>query len=431
MNYFDLLMAGHAIVLVVALYQLRPCALLLAGNNMLVAHALSGFERWGRPSSAWFIPSYVFSEENLGTAAALMAISLASLVGSSFLSRKNQARIGPETPAVTRWVLAGIGLYLIALLGARSSILTGGYAGGAVVRYNLEIAGGHVLILSLLVYELARRRLLGNISALRAFLVMLAVALTQYSKGVVGITTGYLIVSAIVMMPHTGSAKRITSMARICVLILAVVSLSSVVRGTRAALHEGGTETVKAFVQGALETEDTPEEERSGGAMASTNASQSAKHMLMCITLYDGGISRAWRSIYDVVEYTFMPSFLADYFGWQRSINAPWELADYFIHGGGINILGELYWNGGFLCAFIMILVITFFCFKVDTRYRSSPFWLMMMSQFAPTFLMGYGYGFAQISRGAINALVVMGAYVIFKGAMGGVPKFWPQAAAR
>jgi hypothetical protein len=415
-------------MLLIALYQLRPCALLLAGNNLLVARALSGFERWGQAAHASYIPSYVFSIDNLNTAAVLMAISLASLVGISTVSRNAHARIGSETPGVPRWALVAIGAYLIALLGARSSILTGGYAGEADIRYNLELAGGHVLILSLLLYELIRRRLLSTISAGRAFLVMLVVGLTQYSKGVVGITTGYLIVSAIILVPHTNSPKRFGNMARICVLILAVVSLSSLVRGTRAALHEGGADAVKTFFEGALGTKDAFQDENSGNVETSTNAGQSATHMLMCIALYDSGVSREWRSIYDVVEYTFLPSVVAEHFGWQRSINAPWELADHFIHGGGINILGELYWNGGYLCAVLMILAITFFCFQVDTRYRAGPFWLMMMSQFAPTFLMGYGYGFAQISRGAINALVVVVAYTILKGFMVQVPKISQEA---
>lgn len=74
-------------------------------------------------------------------------------------------------------------------------------------------------------------------------------------------------------------------------------------------------------------------------------------------------------------------------------------------------MLGEFYWNGGFLCVVIMATALSFFCYVADRKYRASPFWLMMVSQFAPSFLMGYGYGFAQVARGAINGLLVAAAY--------------------
>jgi hypothetical protein len=60
-----------------------------------------------------------------------------------------------------------------------------------------------------------------------------------------------------------------------------------------------------------------------------------------------------------------------------------------------------------------MATALSFFCFVIDEKYRESPFWLMMLAQFAPSFFMGYGYGFAQVSRGAINGLLVA---VVYKG---------------
>jgi hypothetical protein len=133
--------------------------------------------------------------------------------------------------------------------------------------------------------------------------------------------------------------------------------------------------------------------------------------MLMCEALYDNGISRQWRSIYDVIEYTFKPSFLERWLGWERSIDSRWELGHYYTHLGGIFVLGEFYWNGGWLCVMVMVTLLSFFASIVDMRYRASPFWLMMLVQFAPSLLMGCGYGFAQISRGAINGLLATGTY--------------------
>ena len=88
--------------------------------------------------------------------------------------------------------------------------------------------------------------------------------------------------------------------------------------------------------------------------------------MLLCTTLYDSGSSRNWRSIYNVLEYTLMPSFLVRWLGWNRSIEPAWELASHFVHGGGINVLGELYWNGGLLCVAVVATAIAFFWSKVS-----------------------------------------------------------------
>lgn len=417
MNYFDLLMAGNAIVLAAALYQLRPATLLFAGNNMLVARALAGFERYGAPRSMRFLPIYVFSQENLDKAAVIMGISLAFLAAVTLIPRRGGVRIPPDTPAVPKAVLVLVGIYLLAFMVSRATIFSGGYAGGATVRFKLELAGEHVLMLSLLMYELARRRLLGLITARKAMLIMGVVGLIQYSQGVTGITTGYMFVSAVLLLPRTGGATRIKNMARVAAVMLAVLALAFVVRGTRTMLHREGAGAVEAFVQGALESEQS-REESSEGAESTANAGQSATHMLMCTTLYETGLSREWRSIIDVVEYTLKPSIFERLFDWRRSENATVELYRHFIHGGGINVLGELYWNGGYLCVLIMTAVITLFCFVVDTRYRASPFWLMIMSQFAPSFLMGYGYGFAQIARGASNGLLVVVTYKIVSSAL-------------
>ena len=414
MNHFDILTLGNAVIVVVALYQLRVCTLILAGNNMLVTVALGTMTRYGQPASQGFVPGYVFSDENLSTAFVIMAISLASLVGFTIVSARRRVRIGPEAPAVPRAVLIAIAAYLVAVMASSSTLFTGAYMVGQTQLYDMPLGGGHtVLICSLLVYELARRRLLFLITARKAFLLVFVIFVaTGFLKGGTGLPAGYLVTSAFLLLPRTGAARRLRNMVRITVALMAVVALSLTVRGVRASFHEEGMDAVRAFVESASGAEDA-QEARGEGLEATANASQYAAHMLECITLYDAGFSREWRSIYNVVEYTFKPSFLLKTFGWKRSIEAAWELADHFIQGGGIDVLGEFYWNGGFLCVVIMATALSFFCFVIDEKYRESPFWLMMLAQFAPSFFMGYGYGFAQVSRGAINGLLVA---VVYKG---------------
>jgi hypothetical protein len=418
-NHFDVLVLAFAGVALVALYQVRPCTFILAGNNLVVSRALSGIDRGGAPISQSYIPNYIFSPENLATAASILIIMLVALAASTLVFARKRARIGPDAPAVPRPILIGIALYLVAYAGARSTIFTGAYADSDLIRYDVELAGGHAFLCSLVLYELVRRRLLAQISARKAFGVMFLIFATiGYARGGTGLTTGYLVASAILLLPRTGTARRVENLFRIGAMLAGILALSFVVRGVRASLASEGTGAVSAFVEGVLEQEQQ-RDERGEGAEAVANGTQSATHMLLCINLYDSGISREWRSIYNVIEYTFMPSFFVRWFNWTRSIEPAWELLNHYIHGGGINVLGELYWNGGFLCLLIVGTALAFFCSFVDTHYRSSPFWLIMAAQFAPTFLMGYGYGFPQVSRGAINGLIAVAAYKAYSAIWG------------
>jgi hypothetical protein len=409
LNRFDLLVLGNAAIALIALYQLRLCTLILATNNTLISMALGKVQRYG--PSVTYLPVYVFSDENLTTAYFVMGISLASLVGFTIIAARRHVRIGPEAPAVPRAVLIAIAVYLVLLTVSTGTVFTGAYVVGQETRFDMNLGGANALLCSLVVYELVRRRLLFAISARKAFgIIFVIFAATGYAKGGTGFPTGYLVASAVLMLPRTGDAKRLASMARIAAAVGIVVFLAFLVRTVRVTLYEEGGRAIAAFAQNV--TAPGSEEETGGkGLLGTTNASQGADHLLECITLYDGGVSREWRSIYDVVEYTFKPSFLQDTFGWQRSQEAAWELADHFVHGGGLNILGEFYWNGGFLCVLIMATALSFFCFILDKNWRSSPFCLLMLTQFGPPFLMGYGYGFAQASRGAINGLLVAAVY--------------------
>jgi hypothetical protein len=404
-------MAANAIVAIVALYQLRICTLTLVGNNMLVARALGSIERYGPPVSQKVIPASIFSSDNLSTAAGMLTVSLVTVVVFTIVSPRQRVRIGADAPAVPKWILGVIMLLFAAYMGGSATILSTGYADESRTRYDFELAGGTTFLCGLLLYEVARRRLLALVTARKAFFfVFTFLFLVFYLKGSTGITTGYLVTSVMVFLPRTGAARRISNLLRIGGALVLILVLSFVVRSVREGLSEGGWTSVRTAIDNAV-TQESTREDSSEGLESTANATQSATHMLLCATLYDSGISREWRSIYDVFQYTFIPSFSERWFGWQRSIDSRWELAQYYAHGGGINLLGEFYWNGGWLCVVIMTTLVSFFVSIIDKYYRARPFWLMMMFQFAPSFLMGYGYGFAQTSRGAINGLIVAGTF--------------------
>lgn len=430
MNYFDVLTLAFAALSIVAVHLLRPCTLALAGNNLLVSRALSQMQQHGRPPSQFYLPGFLFSQENLSTAATILTFSLLSLMVVTIALGRRRIRIGADAPAVPRWLIIATALALAIYAGARSTIFTGGYAGRSVVHYDFELGGGiYTFLCSLLLYELARRRLLGQISARRAFLVLfLLFFVTGYAKGGTGLTTGYLVTGAILLLPRTGSSRRLANLLRVCVVVAGVMAISFLVRGVRSNLSVEGGDAISNFID-SLERryDDTGE-----GLESMANATQSACHMLMCTYLHDAGRSRDWRSIRDVVEFSIKPSIFVYYFGWNRPVDPASELRYHFIHGGGINVLGESYWNGGYVGVVVLGSLIALFCGLVDKHYRASPLWLMMMAQFTPVFLMGYGYGIPQVSRGAINGLLaffMLHAYAMLKPSPAGAirPELGPM----
>ena len=327
---------------------------------------------------------------------------------------RRRIRIRPDAPALPKPVLWLVGAFFVVYIASSRTIFTAGYTAVGKTRFDFEFAGGTAFVAGILLYEIARRRLLALITARRAFLVVFAVFFFAfYLKGSTGITTGFMLTSAILFLPRTGAARKISNVIRICVVVIVILAISALVRPIREGFAEDGWSIVQKAVEDSIRGEES-RADSSEGLEAAGNATQYAAHMLMCETLYDNGISRQWRSMYDVIEYTFKPSFLERWLGWERSIDARWELANYYINLGGIFVLGEFYWNGGWLCVIVMVALLSFFACVVDVRYRASAFWLMMMVQFAPSLLMGYGYGFAQIFRGAINGLLATGVYWAF-----------------
>src|SRR5205807_363304 len=77
--------------------------------------------------------------------------------------------------------------------------------------------------------------------------------------------------------------------------------------------------------------------------------------------------------------------------------------------------LGEYYWNGGWLCVILVYLGLGAFMYYCDTSYMRTARGLMMICAFAPGLLMGLGYGFAQVSRGMINGLLLLLCFAVLK----------------
>ena len=426
---FDLLFAASAVIAIVALLRLRAATFMFAANQLSVLRALGHIDGFGQPRSQGFLPASVFSTENLAIAANLFVCATLLLAVCVSLPAQRGAT-AERLPPVPRWLSALLLLYFALLAFSSRTIFSNSYTDPERVLYGLNLSGAHQFLASIFLYEIVRRSIAGELSRLKAFALLLATFISiDYLKGQTGLASGFMVASAFLVLgwePRPGQRWLTFGGA-----MLTVFALALVVRGVRSdAYEQGASRSIGAFAD-SLQRNEEQTATTGEGAELYGNGTQYAAHVLECISLYEAGVSREWRSVYLPIVYTFQPSFLVSLVGIERPKEAAWELADYYIHGGGIFVLGELYWNGGYLCAALVYAGILGFAYLCDTRARHSFAWLLLLCQFAPGSLQGMGYGFAQVSRGLFNGLLALGIYWLVKRARrSALPRVAQETAA-
>ena len=405
---FDLLLVLYLGLTLVSLARLRAATLVVAANQLPPLRALSHAAEFGQPRSQSFLPASVYSQDNLTIAAALFVVQLVLLAVCVFWPEpRKQVAAQRELPAVPLWLRWVLAAYFVAVTLSSRTIITHHYIDPERLLFGLNLSGFHALLASLALYELVRRVRLRILKPLTAFLLLFGLFFaTDYLKGSTGLASGFLVTGALLFVREEPARARrwlFLSAAAVTAVLLALA-----VRGLRNTLYSQGFEAVSGFTR-ALGAQEGSVARDAEGLEISGNGVQYAAHVLECISLYEAGISRQWRSIYRPLEYTFKPSFLVEPLGLERPREAAWELGDYYVGGGGTFVLGELYWNGGYPCLLIVLSAIFWFCWRCDTGARSSGLWLLLLCEFAPNVLQGIGYGFAQTSRGALNGALVLG----------------------
>jgi len=405
---FDALLAVSIVLSLLALFRMRPSLFMVAINQVVVLRAMSNIERYGQPESQAYVPSSVFSTENIEIAKALFAI--ATFVLAIGICAPERKRSQQELPALPSWLTLFLGLYFLMVAISTRTILTHGYTDPGRIIFNVNLSGIHELLVGLMLYEVYRRVVIGSLQPLLALaLLFLMFSATDYLKGSTGFATGTLIGAAILFFRQEARSWR--RWGQLAGTLLLLVATAVVVRGVRSEFHTEGQQAVEEMVRDAAQGEE--DVARNGeGIEGRANGSQYAAHVLECISLYESGIRRDWRSIYLPLEYTFKPSILVNMLGWERSEEAAWELSRYYIHGGGTYLLGELYWNGGYLCVWLVFAGLVWVLFLSDTRAPNSLFWCALVCVIDVGLFQGIGYGFAQTSRGAINGVI---AFFIIK----------------
>ncbi len=380
----------------------------------MTARALSKVVIHGPPPSQIHLPPDLFREEYL--AIAQNVFGLATVILAVAILRPTGALPPREAafPPVPKWALALSLLYLGLVALATRTIATAAYGTeeSVVLDGNLR-AGGQALFSSVLLYELYRQADLRKMRVLvAAGLFFLLFLITNYIKGSTGLASGYVIVAFILFFSL--EQRRSKRFLMLSAGVAMVVGLTVVVREIRYSFFETGFEAMEKAVSGREEFDEPLGVEAQDDMEARSNGAQYAAHCLECIYLYERGISRGWRSLIGPLEYTFKPSIVLGPLGLERSKDAPYELAEYFSHFGGIYVLAEAFWNGGYLGILVIWTFIVLVASACDRRYATSASWLFIACNFAPGLLMGMGYGFNQVMRGLINALLVLGAYKVF-----------------
>ncbi len=391
-------------------WRRRTSLLFLAANQAVTLRALSNMAAYGRPAGATFLPDALFAGSRIETAGLTLLLSTGLLATAALAPAKvPRAKPLPALPAALLW---GSALLIVAQALATKTILSAEYASSDQLVFSFAPGGATALAYSLVLYELYRRVVQGHFGRWKAFAILFAILLANdYMKGSTGFATGYLICGALVFLVE--EHLRFRNAVVLAVLFPSVFIGASAVRFVRDRISSEGPAALgdfgSSFLQNERQTARTGE-----GLENSANGTQYACHLLECIALEEAGISREWRSIYNPLIYTFEPSFLLGPLGLSRPIDAPEELREHYIHGGGIFLVGDLYWNGGYPCIAIVLVLLLLWWWLCDTRFRSSFFWATCYFQMSPMLLQGIGYGMAQVMRGTITGFLVWGSCVLY-----------------
>jgi hypothetical protein len=408
---FTILFVLASLAALVAIARLRPGLFFLAVNQAVALRAFTGIAEYGQPASQAFLPPTLFTDGQLETAATIFGLSV-PITWVFILIPSAPTRVQKPLAAPPKWTLWASAIYFAGFAVAVKTIFFQGYASEGQTRFAYPAGGVEALMMGFLIYELCRRVRDRGLSPTRAFFILLGVAVvTNYSKGSTGLVTGFLVTGAVLFFStRKRPLQRWIPLAGVFVVITA---LGLFVRTVRPYLYQQGTDALSSASE-SLSSVEADRPLTGEGLEERTNGTQLAAHVLECISLYDRGIDRGWRSYYYPILYTFQPQFLLSALGMKRPQEPAWELAEYFTHGGGIFVFGEMYWNGGFLCVIMVTCSICLMAWLVDSRRNSSTTSLLMCCMFIPSLMQGTQYGITYPMRGISNGCIAVIIYWAF-----------------
>ncbi|MBN8610220.1 MAG: hypothetical protein J0L92_06535 [Deltaproteobacteria bacterium] len=412
-----------------AFVRMRPAILVFSANHAAVVLGLMHIDEGGRPLRYAYNPQFLFETDTVARALEICLVPTILLACAALVPGPTNPPPRRSLPRIPTPLLVIIGGYLLLIAASSRTIFEASYTSVDQGSSGGLTGGIYPLAWAFVLLAMRERIDAGAIRPSRAFAGVVALLVVlDFSKGSTGLAAGVFVAALLLVyvpgmlrdaaatQPRTSADTSAASEPRAtprqtarvlgiaAVIVVALVTLVVLIRGSRAEMSRVGVVDALAAATETLAADDDVV-----GIESRANGDQGAVHVLMCAALYDGGISREWRSVWGPFEYTFKPSLLMRWLNLTRSPEAAWELMDYFIHLGGINTFGEFYWNGGFLCLFVMSFLLIGALFWLDVASRWSTVALAMSCAVIPNLVQGYGYGFAQIFRGFSNgALFVL-----------------------
>jgi hypothetical protein len=126
---------------------------------------------------------------------------------------------------------------------------------------------------------------------------------------------------------------------------------------------------------------------------------QSYWHLLHTIDLYQSQITLGGTSFIDLIPQS-IPAFLSDMIGFERPLNGAWRLAEYRVHGGGMFVLAEGYWNFGLLGGAIIAVGLALIAIQLEKWHRKQePLLYCTYFAFLGTFGFGIFYGLQSLVK--------------------------------
>ncbi len=130
-------------------------------------------------------------------------------------------------------------------------------------------------------------------------------------------------------------------------------------------------------------------------------------HLLHCVDLYQMNVRLNGQTFVDLLPEA-IPEDVSKFLGIARPISASWRLAAYRIHGGGMFVIAEGFWNFGFPGALFVAGVLALIAMKLEHWYREQePILSCSYFAFLGTFGFGLYYGLQGFARAFEMSLVL------------------------
>jgi oligosaccharide repeat unit polymerase len=306
----------------------------------------------------------------------------------------------------TTWPFFGVGTLLLALTVPGDFIANVSYGTSAYFRDAGPAAGkgGLSLLASVFITFaiVAASRLYGFHSLRFRFTAIVSLAFMVYFRLLRGSRSGAIgLFATVAFLYYMNSKSR--PWKRVAVLLCAsfvLLFFFNMLADVRATAHRIGFEQ-------AIDSSMSSSGSLINHPMKVNLLPQMYWHLLHCVDLYQMNVRLDGRTFFDLIPEA-IPQDISDFFHIQRPLSAAWRLAGYRIHGGGMFVIAEGYWNFGMPGALCVAVILAIIAAKLEHWFRAQePILSCSYFGFLGTFGFGIYYGLQSFMRAFESSLVL------------------------